>query len=100
LKEAQEKTDKLLQNLEKESKKANQKKDEVEATTKACKQQKEMIDAEKQAAEKDLEAAMPALVRAQEAVEGIEAKDIVEMKANKAPLDIIKYIMDSVCVFF
>jgi hypothetical protein len=42
---------------------------------------------------------MPALIRAKEAVENLKASDIVEMKANKNPLDIIKYIMDSVVVF-
>jgi dynein heavy chain len=37
LREAQEKSDKLLANLEQESRKANQKNEEVEATTKQCK---------------------------------------------------------------
>lgn len=59
-----------------------------------------MIAVEKETALKDLEAALPALKRAEEAVASIEQKDIVEMKANRAPLDIIKYIMDSVLVFF
>lgn len=36
LKEASDKTELLLNDLEKESKKAKQKNDEVEATTKAC----------------------------------------------------------------
>ena len=37
LKEASEKTERLLEDLEKESKKAKQKNDEVEATTAQCK---------------------------------------------------------------
>jgi len=59
-----------------------------------------MIAIEKESAEKDLQAALPALKRAQDAVDSIDQRDIVEMKANKNPLDIIKYIMDSVLVFF
>lgn len=59
-----------------------------------------MIAVEKETALKDLEAALPALRRAQEAVDSMEKKDIDEMKANKNPLDIIKYIMDSVIIFF
>lgn len=100
LNEATEKTNQLLANLEKESKKANQKGDEVAATTKQCESQAEQISKEREEAERELEAALPALRRAQEAVDSIESKDIVELKANKKPLDIIKYIMDSVLVFF
>ena len=59
-----------------------------------------MIAVEKDAAMKDLEAALPAQKRAVEAVENMDPKDIVELKANRAPLDIIKYIFDSVLVFF
>lgn len=60
LKEASEKTDRLLEDLEKESKKAKQKNDEVEATTAQCKKQADMIAVEKDTAMKDLEAALPA----------------------------------------
>lgn len=38
--------------------------------------------------------------RAQDAVDSLTSADIVEMKTNKTPLDIIKYILDSVCVLF
>lgn len=54
LKEASEKTERLLEDLEKESKKAKIKNDEVEATTAQCKKQADMIAVEKEAAEKDL----------------------------------------------
>lgn len=59
-----------------------------------------MIAKEKELAEKDLQAALPALQAAQDAVNSLESKDIVEMKTNRNPLDIIKYILDSVSVFF
>ena len=64
LKDASEKTDRLLEDLEKESKKAKQKSDEVETTTIQCKKQADMIAIEKESAEKDLQAAIPALKRA------------------------------------
>ena len=59
-----------------------------------------MIAVEKQAAERDLEAAMPALIRAQEAVDSLDKKDIDEMKAMKKLQDIMKVIIDSVVIFF
>jgi dynein heavy chain, axonemal len=100
LKEASDKTAALLDDLEKESKKANQKSDEVELTTMNCKKQQEQIAKEKDEAEKELQAALPALKRAQDAVDNLKQSDIVEMKSNRSPLDIIKYIMDVVLVFF
>jgi len=59
-----------------------------------------MIAKERALAEKDLEAAMPALMAAEKAVASLKASDIVEMKTNKNPGDIIKYILDSVTIFF
>lgn len=88
LKEAQEKTDKLLANLEIESKKANQKNEEVEQTTKQCQEQADMIAREREMAQNDLKAAMPALDRAQRAVNELKPSDIVEMKTNRNPGDI------------
>jgi dynein heavy chain len=59
-----------------------------------------MIARERALAEKDLEAAMPALIAAEKAVAGLKPSDIVEMKSNRNPGDIIKYIMDAVVIFF
>jgi len=33
-------------------------------------------------------------------VDSLESKDIVEMKANRNPLDIIRYILDAVAIYF
>lgn len=44
--------------------------------------------------------AMPALQRAQVAVTSLNSKDIVELKSNRNPAVIIKYILDTVVVFF
>ena len=43
---------------------------------------------------------MPALLAADQAVRELEKKDIDDLKANKNPMTIIKYIMDAVAVFF
>jgi len=59
----------LLKDLEVESKKANKKNEEVEATTRSCEKQASDIAKEKEDAERDLEAALPALQRAQDAVD-------------------------------
>lgn len=59
-----------------------------------------MITRERELAEKDLQAALPALDRAYRAVNELKPSDIVELKTNKKPGAIIKYILDSVCVFF
>lgn len=89
-----------MANLSVEQNKANKKAEEVENTTKQCQDQADAIQVQREAAEKDLQAAMPALERAQRAVSELKPSDIVEMKTNRNPLDIIKYIMDSVVVFF
>lgn len=47
-----------------------------------------------------LQGALPALARAQKAVDSLDNKDIVEMKANRNPLDIIRYILDAVAIYF
>jgi hypothetical protein len=43
---------------------------------------------------------MPALQRAQVMVSTLNSKDIVELKANKNPANIIKFILDTVTIFF
>lgn len=43
---------------------------------------------------------MPALEAADEAVRQLEKKDIDDLKANRNPMVLIKYIMDTVAIFF
>lgn len=90
----------MLVDLNKESEKAKKKEKQVEAVTVACQKQAEQIETEAAQAEKELEAAMPALIRAQKAVDDLTQADVVELKSNKAPADVIKYIIDSVVIFF
>ncbi|KAL4479549.1 hypothetical protein ABPG72_018535, partial [Tetrahymena utriculariae] len=98
LSQATEKTNQLLSNLDMESKKANQKGEEVAAINIQCEIQAQQISKEKEEAEYQLQSALPALRCAQEAVDSIEQKDIVELKCGKKPLDIIKYILDTVLI--
>ena len=100
LKEGSDKTDLMLQDLEKESKKVKLKNEEVKAITAACKKNAEMIATERESAEKDLQAALPALRRAEDAVSSLDNKDIVEIKRTKTPHEVIKYIFDLVCIYF
>lgn len=100
LKEASDKTDILIADIEKESKKAKTKNDQVEKTTTDCLQQAQQIAKDKEEAQRDLQAAMPALQRAKVAVASLNSKDIVELKANRNPAVIIKFILDTVCIFF
>lgn len=43
---------------------------------------------------------MPALQKAKVMVSTLSSKDIVELKANKNPANIIKFILDTVSIFF
>lgn len=100
LKEASDKTDLLIADIEKESKKAKIKNDQVEKTTSDCEAQAAQIARDKEDADKDLQQALPALEAAQNAVNNLKPQDIVELKSNRNPAIIIKYIMDTVTVFF
>ena len=61
-----------MQKLERETKKVKKQKEEVEVTTNNCKRQADMINQQKVEAEADLAMAMPALIRAQKAVDNLK----------------------------
>ena len=98
VKEASDKTEILLKDLEKQNIKAKAKQDEVEANARQCEQQAADITREKNLAQVDLDAAMPALQAAKEAVAAILPAQITELKTTKNPLEIMKYVMDCVCI--
>jgi dynein heavy chain len=100
LKIASEETDVLLKELDVENKKADVKSKEVAAVTDACMEQKANIGLERATAEKDLEAAMPFLRRAEKAVESIRPQDIGELKVMKKPADATRLVMDTVNILF
>jgi hypothetical protein len=55
---------------------------------------------EKEAADIDLQAAMPFVYAAQEALSGIKPNDIVELKSMKKPHDICRLILDTAQILF
>lgn len=73
---------------------------EVKATQDACVAQKAAIEIEKEAADKDLQAAMPFVYAAQDALSGIKPNDIVELKSMKKPHDICRLILDTAQILF
>jgi len=100
LNEAKEASDKLLKVLDVENKKASIKGAEVEKTAESCMQQKEKIEVEKEEANKDLQAALPYLRKAEAAVKSINKNDIDELKGTRQPADICKIIMDATHILF
>lgn len=100
LKEAAETTDAMLKDLDKERAKVSKKQQEVASKTNMCQIEAEKIQAEKAIAEEELKGALPALEAADEAVRQLEKKDIDDLKANRNPMVLIKYIMDCVAIFF
>lgn len=97
---ATESTNKLLKELDEKNKKADIKAAEVNAVTEACEEQRTMIEIERDQANRELQAALPYLRKAEDAVKSIEQKDIVEIKAMKRPRDIVKIIFDCVNILF
>lgn len=96
LKEASDATTKLLKELEVENKKAKEKADEVAIVAENCINSKNTIMKEKEEADKDLQAALPFLRKAEQAVDSIRPADINELKTSRNPVDTTKLIMDAI----
>jgi len=96
LKEATEKTDKMLKELEKENQKAKIKGDEVAVVAENCNIQRQQIMVEKEEADKQLQEALPYLRKAEAAVDSIKPKDITELKTAKQAVDTTRLILDTV----
>ena len=71
LKTATEETDKLLQVLDKENKRADEKAKDVNNVTQACLEKRDKIEIDKADAQKDLALALPSLEKAKKAVDSI-----------------------------
>ena len=97
---ATEATNKLLKELDIENKKADIKAEEVNAVTEACEEQRATIEGEREVANTELQAALPFLHKAEDAVKSISQKDITEIKAIRRPKDIVKIIFDCVNILF
>lgn len=100
LKEASDVTDKLLKELEIENKKAKETADQVAIVAENCLKQREQIMTEKEQADRDLQAAIPYLKKAEAAVNSIRPADINELKGMRNAVDTTRLIMDTVQILF
>ena len=100
IQDADQKTEIMLKNLEIEKSKAQKQSDMVSERKNQCEQQADRIRTDQQEADRDLQAALPYLHSALEAVDKITASDINEIKTTKKPSDLIKLIFDGVLVLF
>lgn len=97
---ATEATNKLLKELDEKNKKADIKAEEVNGVTEACEEQRAMIEVERDQANLELQAALPFLRKAEDAVKSIKQADITEIKTIRKPKDIVKIIFDCVNLLF
>ena len=100
IQEADRKTEDMLKILEVERSKAQKQSDMVSERKTQCEIQAEKIRFDQQEADRDLQAALPFLHSALEAVDKITPADINEIKTTKKPSDLIKLIFDGVLVLF
>ncbi|KAI8925763.1 dynein heavy chain and region D6 of dynein motor-domain-containing protein [Entophlyctis helioformis] len=70
---------------------------EEEAVVREKALQTEAIAAE---AQKDLDEALPALEAAYKALDGLEKKDIAELKVFSKPPDLVLMVMEAICILF
>ncbi|OEH76364.1 dynein gamma flagellar outer [Cyclospora cayetanensis] len=98
LQESEFQTNQLLAKVQSESAKAEKKSQGVAAFRDECLKNKEEIEREQEDANNDLQAALPYLREAEDAVKSITAKDIVELKTMKTPSDIIRLVFDGVLI--
>jgi len=97
---ATEATNKLLKELDEKNKKADVKAEEVNAVTEACEAKRSSIEIERDIANQELQAALPFLRKAENAVKSISQKDISEIKTIRNPGDIVKIIFDCINLLF
>jgi dynein heavy chain len=98
LKQEETKTTALLTKVTAEKVKADKKKDEVGIQAADCQAVADGINKEKAEAQVELDNALPFLYEAESACNSIQKKDIVDLKANGKPKDIIKLTFDGLMI--
>jgi len=93
-----ERIEKMVVNLKEKAGKAEKVKTDVTLVKNELAEQAAKIGADRDATNKDLEAAKPALVAAEAALNAIQPDDIKGLKALKNPPNIIKRIFDGVII--
>lgn len=81
-----------------ENEKAMKKQTEVAATKDSCVSDSIKISAFRSECEKDLSAALPILKKAIKAADSISKKDVIDLKSNKKPGDIIRIVIDGLLI--
>eukprot|EP00928_Gymnodinium_smaydae_P031098 TRINITY_DN22944_c0_g2_i2.p1 TRINITY_DN22944_c0_g2~~TRINITY_DN22944_c0_g2_i2.p1 ORF type:complete len:3465 (-),score=972.42 TRINITY_DN22944_c0_g2_i2:18-9410(-) len=94
LKAKEQQTSKLLEKVASEKAKADAKAEQVNGQKAECQAEADKINEEKGMAQLELDKAMPFLIEATEACNSIQKKDVVEIKTNNKPVDIIKLVFD------
>jgi len=90
--------EKVVKKLNVENEKAMKKQTEVAATKEGCEKDRISISAFRAECEKDLSAALPILKKAIKAADSISKKDVIDLKTNKKPGDIIRIVIDGVLI--
>lgn len=97
--ESQKQMTALISEIDSSTKDATKEREKVQNIVSSVTKQAEEIYETKMEAEKDLEAAKPALDAALQALNSITPKDMNALKALRKPPDVIKRVMDCVLLF-
>jgi dynein heavy chain len=92
----EDKTNKLLVKVQSQKAKAEKKADEVRGQKRECEAKAAMIAQDKEEANRELNQALPFLHEANAACNSIREKDIVELKTQKSPVDVVRLTMDGI----
>ena len=98
LKKTAEDTEKLLQTLAVDQKKADDVKTIVSAEEAVVKTQTEQCESIAAEAQSDLDEALPALEAAMEALDALDKSDIAEIRVFNKPPEMVMVVMEAVCV--
>eukprot|EP00924_Labyrinthula_sp_SR-Ha-C_P002719 maker-scaffold_13-snap-gene-5.1-mRNA-1 protein AED:0.01 eAED:0.01 QI:0/0/0/1/0.66/0.42/7/0/4146 len=93
-------TAELLERVAKEKKEAEVVENRVQKDEAVVSNQKDEVKLVQEDAQKDLDAALPALNSAIKALDALDKKDITEMKSFAKPPPAVQAVMDAVCVLF
>lgn len=96
--ESQADLEKVVKKLNVENEKAMKKQTEVAATKDSCIKDSTSIGIFRAECEKDLSAALPILKKAIKAADSISKKDVIDLKTNKKPGDIIRIVIDGILI--
>eukprot|EP00929_Paragymnodinium_shiwhaense_P087549 TRINITY_DN476_c0_g6_i1.p1 TRINITY_DN476_c0_g6~~TRINITY_DN476_c0_g6_i1.p1 ORF type:complete len:3651 (-),score=1240.57 TRINITY_DN476_c0_g6_i1:538-10725(-) len=98
LKVEEEKTNKLLAHVAEEQKSAQKTAKQVNAQKSDCEATAAQIAKDQEEANKDLQKAMPFLHAANDACNSIDKKDIVDLKQNRNPVDVVRFVFDGLLI--